>query len=290
MFIRFVVVAMLAVSLLPSAGSAQTAAELLQKGIYTQQTAGNLDAAIQIFQQVIAMPGVDRAIAARAQMQLVSAFLLKGDFTGAQREFAVLTLNYGDQKDVVTAMAAAIRAFGSMRPAQDSPAPAKLTRGTLDKGVYHNTATGVEIRLPEGWLVMGDPGSLEAGEFVQVRDPGGHSFLVWMMSQSGPAEQLPKDLEFDLNQKIHQRTVDKVPDFKLRPETVFKYHGGSAIGGGVRDALTAVFEFTQNGAPMVEWYTWVRTEKTVVGFRSFGPASSLQAINPEGLAYHTDIP
>ena len=63
MFIRFVVVAMLAVSLLPTAGSAQTAAELLEKGIYTQQTAGNLDGAIQIFQQVLAMPGADRATA-----------------------------------------------------------------------------------------------------------------------------------------------------------------------------------------------------------------------------------
>jgi hypothetical protein len=50
--IRFAASAVLALSLLAAPGQAQTAVELLQKGIYTQETVGNIDAAIQIYRQV----------------------------------------------------------------------------------------------------------------------------------------------------------------------------------------------------------------------------------------------
>jgi hypothetical protein len=292
MFIRFVVVAMLAASLLPTAGSAQTAAELLQKGIYTQQTAGDMDGAIKIFQQVVAMPGADRATAARAQMQLVSAFLLKGDLPGASREFSALTLNYGDQKEVVSAMAAAIRMVGSMGLAQGSPTPAKLTRGTLENGVYHNTKIGVEIRLLDGWSITGDGGSPDGAETVGVRDPSGHPYFVWMLPESTPAAEIPAALDWDMNQKVHQRTVAGIKDFKVRPETVFKYHGGTPPVGGVRHALAVGYEFERNGTPLIEYDTWIRTEKTKVLISYTGPASTIANVYiGEGtLVNHTDLP
>ncbi|HYI94342.1 MAG TPA: hypothetical protein VEX68_12415 [Bryobacteraceae bacterium] len=46
--------------------SAQSAAELLQKGIYTQETVGDIDAAIRIYQQVIALGSDTRTQAAQA--------------------------------------------------------------------------------------------------------------------------------------------------------------------------------------------------------------------------------
>ena len=56
MKLRFTV---LAASILFLAGiaSAQTAAELLQKGIYTQQTAGRVDDSIDIYRQAITAAG-----------------------------------------------------------------------------------------------------------------------------------------------------------------------------------------------------------------------------------------
>jgi hypothetical protein len=56
---------------LATAGWAQTAAERYEKGLYNQQTAGNLDAAIEAYRQAIATAGADRALAGRAQTQLV---------------------------------------------------------------------------------------------------------------------------------------------------------------------------------------------------------------------------
>lgn len=103
MFIRFVVVAMLAVSLLPTAGSAQTAAELLQKGIYTQETAGDLAAAIQIYRQVISSAGNQReaGLAAQAQYRLAQCLLQKGAKLDAAREFKKVIEGYPEEKDLV---------------------------------------------------------------------------------------------------------------------------------------------------------------------------------------------
>ena len=72
---------------LATAGWAQTAAERYEKGLFNQQTAGNLDAAIEAYRQAIASAGADRALAGRAQVQLIGALLQKGDTQGASREF-----------------------------------------------------------------------------------------------------------------------------------------------------------------------------------------------------------
>ena len=125
-----------------------------------------------------------------------------------------------------------------------------------------------------------------------VKDSGGQSYLLWMMSEKLSAAELPDALEFSVNQKIHQRTVAGINDFKAREDTIYKYHGGSAIGGGLRDALAVAFEFTRNGAQIVEYDTWVRTEKTAVFFSRNGPAPTVAAMHSgvETLAFRTDIP
>jgi hypothetical protein len=65
-------------------GSAQSPADLLQKGIYEQETAGNIDAALQIFRQVV--NSSDRKVAAQAQYQIVLCLLQQGDRPGATKE------------------------------------------------------------------------------------------------------------------------------------------------------------------------------------------------------------
>ena len=88
-------------------GSAQIAADLLQKGIYAQETQGNLDEAIRIYREVVATEAASpfgepqRQNKAQAQYRLVTCLLQKGDRPGAEKELAALERNFPDQTDLV---------------------------------------------------------------------------------------------------------------------------------------------------------------------------------------------
>ena len=274
--LRFCVVAAVPLLFLTTSGTAQTAAELLQKGIYTQQTAGDADSAIQIYRQVIGMVGADRAVTARAQMQLVSAFLQKGDFSVATREFNTLALNYGDQKEVVSAMSTAMRLAQSMQVVGGQAVSwlsPRLTTGTLQNGVYHNTATGTEIRLPAGWSITGDEGPSSMGETVIVRDGSGQSYSAWMRPDSIPAREIDADLQQDLDSRIRQQTMDGVRGSKIRPGTLLKWLAGRSRG------LSVVFDLGPDRALQIEYDAWVRSDKTVVYFRGICPASVITSLS-----------
>jgi hypothetical protein len=275
MIIKFAASAATALLFLATPGSSQTAAESLQKGIYTQQTAGDVDGAIQIYRGVIAAAGADRATAGRAQMQLVSAFLQKGDFAGAAREFNTLMVSYGDQKEVISSMTAAMRLAASMglpRPAFTQP-----TMGTLQNGVYHHTKTGTEIALPPGMSVAGDGESSGGGEFVTINDAvtvngaTGLTYFVWMRPDNMAVADVPAQLEKDAEYKIHQRTVDGTQGFKVRPGTQLEF----AHGNG--QALAVAFDFGEDGTK-IEYDTWARTEKTEVYFRCICPANVIAIV------------
>ena len=200
---------------LAGSSQAQTAAELLQKGIYTQQTAGRADEAIELYRQASDAAGADRATAARAQMMIVSAMIQKGDFDGASREFTTLAQNYSDQKDLMTAIGSLFQAIASARK-HDIQAPgtsAQPTRGTLKDGVYHDTATGVEIRIPQGWWFQGDgpSGTADAAFF----NSGTHTYFVWMNTAPNQLADVSQSLKQDVAHKLHQRQLDGVENFRI---------------------------------------------------------------------------
>jgi len=93
--------AMVASVLLGIPGSAQSPADLLQRGIYAQETAGDLDSAIQIFRQVASSSTTNKGVAAQAQYQLVLCMLQRGDRAGAGKEVETLARNFPDQQDMV---------------------------------------------------------------------------------------------------------------------------------------------------------------------------------------------
>lgn len=82
---------------------AQTAAELLEKGIYTQETVGDIDAAIRIYQQVVALGTESRTQAAQAQYRLGLCLLRKGSQAEAAKAFDKLIADYPEQKELVAA-------------------------------------------------------------------------------------------------------------------------------------------------------------------------------------------
>lgn len=79
---------------------AQTASELLQKGIYTQETLGDLDSAIKIYKQLLSAANENRLYAAQAQYRLAICLLAKGDVGEATKAFQRVIEDYPEQKDL----------------------------------------------------------------------------------------------------------------------------------------------------------------------------------------------
>src|ERR1700754_3119494 len=128
--------------------AAQTTAALLQKGIYTQETVGDLDGAIQIYRQVIAAPSSSRRDAAHAQSRIVQSLLKKGDGPGAARESDVLANRYADFKDLVSTLSAAVHPATASRVQLSSPRTRIQTviRGTVSDAAGR-PLRGARVRL-----------------------------------------------------------------------------------------------------------------------------------------------
>ncbi len=77
-----------------------SAAVLLEKGIYTEETVGDLDAAIKVYQQIIDDTKANRQYAARAQYRLGMCYLKKGDKAKAAAELRQLLASYPQEKDI----------------------------------------------------------------------------------------------------------------------------------------------------------------------------------------------
>jgi hypothetical protein len=98
---QFAVAAILVLQL-TSLGSAQSASELLQKGLHLQEAAGDVDGAILFFRQVISSAvATNKPLAAQAQYQLVLCMLQKGDREAARKELAALENNFPNMTDLV---------------------------------------------------------------------------------------------------------------------------------------------------------------------------------------------
>ena len=256
MITRFIATTALALSLLATSASAQTAAELFQKGIYAQQTAGDADGAISIYRQIIASAGTPRPLAAQAQMQIIGALVQKGDLNAASGEFRNLLTDYSDQKAIIASVAA--RFGGAIRSAAQAPgAPPKLTKGTLENGVYTHTTTGTQITLPPGWTVTGDGMSSGGGEMVLFSN-GNINANVYLNLDSEATADFSRILAGHLDYKVKQRVINGAKDYQLQPETVKPWVPGGHAG---QQALSAVAQYTENGTQMLEYLTYVMSEK-----------------------------
>lgn len=80
---------------------AQPASDLMEKGIYTEETVGDLDAAIGIYQQILEDAETNRKLAASAQYRLATCYLKKGQDAEATEAFEKLIENYPDQTELI---------------------------------------------------------------------------------------------------------------------------------------------------------------------------------------------
>ena len=100
----FVLGAMLIFFGIAPSGRAASAAELLEKGIYTEETKGDLKAASQVYQQIVDDPNADRSLVAQAQLRLGLCELKLGNKPRAIFALDRLTQEFPDKDKLLTMM------------------------------------------------------------------------------------------------------------------------------------------------------------------------------------------
>jgi len=184
------VAVMALLSLSPVLLFAQTSAELLQRGIYLQETAGDLDGAIQVYRQIVASASSQPALAEQAQFRLTQSLLQKVDFTGVVQEFQAFARKYPDQQNLVDAMGSRMRAIAEQGPTQ--------LLGYFQGGVYHHYWTGVELRTSGGWTFQRQttrPYGWDKVEFLDGSSKATSAVVVMMRNNlSSEAQFIPTPL------------------------------------------------------------------------------------------------
>ncbi|MBN2477357.1 MAG: tetratricopeptide repeat protein [Pirellulales bacterium] len=87
-----------------AAAAAESPSDLLEKGIYTEETVGDLDKAIEIYQKIISQAEDNRAFVAQAQLRLGKCLLKQGkqqDGEAALRKLVNQFKDAPDQKELV---------------------------------------------------------------------------------------------------------------------------------------------------------------------------------------------
>ena len=103
-----------AVTVLASSPSAraQSASELLEKGIFTEETVGDLDAAIKIYEKIVAEAVKNRSYAAQAQYRVGMCYLKQGRKDQAAAAFRTLIDQFPKQTGPVAQAKVQLSALG----------------------------------------------------------------------------------------------------------------------------------------------------------------------------------
>ena len=138
---------------------AQSTSTLLQEGIFTEETVGDLDAAMKIYAEIVADAEQNRAYAAEAQYRLGMCSLKKGQKHDAAIAFRKLIKQFPEQTDVVFQF----EARDALRVGEEPPdwfAEAGLQPGDLIIGIGDDVWSNLDAikklaeAPPEGTLQL----------------------------------------------------------------------------------------------------------------------------------------
>ncbi|MCP3978513.1 MAG: tetratricopeptide repeat protein [bacterium] len=93
--------------------AADSTGELLEKGIYTEETVGDLSAAIEIYTRVVEDAEANRPHVAQAQFRLGMIHLKRGDDAAARAAFESVVRDYPEQEALVAEAQQRLAAFRS---------------------------------------------------------------------------------------------------------------------------------------------------------------------------------
>jgi hypothetical protein len=234
--------------------AAQTPAELMQKAIYEQETAGNSDGALLLYRQITTNAPPQSAIAAQAQFRIAELLLQKGDLPGAATEFSVLASRYSEQQSLIAKMA------GRINGIQNQPT------GVVRDGRYKESRTGLEFVVPAGWkTTYNSPTASDNGDMVGFADGSSVDYCVW----SRPENLHPGDIPKLLSGVVAFKAKANV-GFDFKPENI---QNRTAAG---QQAVSAIANYSENGKNVASYYVWVYTTKAHVMFAARGvPAADL---------------
>jgi hypothetical protein len=193
---------------------AQTTAELLQKGIYLQETVGDLDSAIKLYRQVAEMAKQSRANSAQALYRLGICLQKKGLTAEANRSFHQLIQQYPEQGELV---ANARQALGS--ELQLLPAPwtdgevldlgVKLASGKTSCVIRYSIKTAKDN--PGNWLIESrsiSPGSISVSRTEvdkETMKPVSSTYLAPSIGMSTQATYQSGQVQIDATDKAPQQ-------------------------------------------------------------------------------------
>ena len=102
--LKRIVFAGVVLAALGAVSEAQSVSELLEKGIYTEETVGDLDAAIKIYEKIVAEDQANRKLVAEAQLRLGQCLMKQGKKEEAEKALRELVDQFKDsaeQKELV---------------------------------------------------------------------------------------------------------------------------------------------------------------------------------------------
>jgi len=105
---------------------AKPASELLQEGLYAEETQGDLDAAMGIYEQVISDSSAQRPYVAEATYRLGMCYLKKQNDARAKALFEKIAAQYQDQQQVVAKVQPLLDEMTTLDPATLMPADTKI--------------------------------------------------------------------------------------------------------------------------------------------------------------------
>jgi len=181
--------ALLLVAVTNLAGTAQTTSaaspsELLEQGIYSEETKGDIDAALILYRQVVAEAKAGQAVAAQAQYRVGICYYKKKDYAQANAAFEKLLRDYPDQKDLI---ALANQYLDSAMPLMPAP-------------WVDGEALQLDIKFPAGFKVGTACYCADAGETNGQKIWRLHSHLYAGVQQCSRVE-----VEADSFKPIHCR-------------------------------------------------------------------------------------
>jgi hypothetical protein len=218
----------------------QTAGELLQKGIYAQESVGDLDSAMKIYRQIAGSPGATRPYVAQAEYRLAQCLAEKGTKADAAMAFRKFLDDYPEQRELVARARESLRGLAAFMPVE-----------------YHDAGTGFSFIAPHG----------EWWAFKEKRFDNGSVDIVF--DQSGPWGRAGmyvysrKMAAGDLARHLQERLAtwatwqDNGWVRRVRPETV------SLRQVGRFQVLSCVADIGSSGKAMF-FVAWVASEQTEV--------------------------
>ena len=190
---RAAAIAGLLILLLASPVSAADAAELLEKGIYTEETVGDLNEAIKVYEQVVTAGNDARKAAAEAQFRIGACYLKQGKTDQATAAFQSVVDNFPTETELVAKAKSRLPSAPELLPVpwgagDELRMEMKLATG-LDAGqaIYRVTKSQLddrEIWKCSTWQFVSLNGSTsisqvlaDAKSFAPIKSQWSHSLL-----------------------------------------------------------------------------------------------------------------